>query len=185
MICHWGLYFGILFFYPQDTTIKGISRGEISSFLCLKNFPVVYCNRNSLLSINHIKGGGLGAISLLHVLTWVKEKSRGTRAIDIETISISCAVSVAVECQEILFSLVSSTNHNLSQRSFSFWGPWRHEPEQLFLWPCNFPLGRALRLPPFLKSAAYFKEESLAQGGYDLWVTSSPWYHGHRGLFSP
>lgn len=40
-----------------------------------------------------------------------------------ETLSISCAVSVLVECQGILFSLVSSTNHNLSQRSSSFVDP--------------------------------------------------------------
>lgn len=57
-----------LFFHPKDRTIKGISREEISSFLCLRNFSVVYCNWNSLLSINHIKGKGLGDISSLHVL---------------------------------------------------------------------------------------------------------------------
>lgn len=92
---------------------------------------------------------------------------------------------MVVECQGILFSLVSSTNHNLSQRSSSFCGPWRHEPSNFFFSPHNFPQGHALRLPPSHYSAAYFKGEALALGENDPWVTGfPPWCHGHRSLLS-
>lgn len=89
----------MLFLHPKDRTIKGISREEISSFRCLGNFSVVYCKWNSLLSINHIKGKGLGDILSLHVLAWVKEKLRPgeTRCLR-EMIRISSIVSVVVKC---------------------------------------------------------------------------------------
>lgn len=88
----------ILLFHPQDRTIKDISGEEISSFLRRRNFAVVYCNWNSLLSINHIKGKGLGDISSWHVLAWVNEKpSRADRHCLREIISILCAVCQVVK----------------------------------------------------------------------------------------
>lgn len=88
----------ILLFHPQDKTIKDISGEEISSFLRRRNFAVVYCNWNSLLSINHIKGKGLGDISSWHVLVWVNEKpSRADRHCLREIISSLCAVCQVVK----------------------------------------------------------------------------------------
>lgn len=65
-------------------------------------------------------------------------------------------------------------------------GPWRHEPSHFFFpfHPCNFPKGQALRLPPSLKSVAYFKQKHWR------WVKMTSGslvfsrYHGHRSLFS-
>lgn len=88
----------ILLFHPQDKTIKDISGREISSFLRRRNFAVVYCNWNSLLSINHIKGKGLGDISSWHVLAWVNEKpSRADRHCLREIISSLWAVCQVVK----------------------------------------------------------------------------------------
>lgn len=140
----------ILLFHPQDRTIKDISGEEISSFLRRRNFAVVYCNWNSLLSINHIKGKGLGDISSWHVLAWVNEKpSRADRHCLREIISTLCAVCQVVKLRGgLVLLLLSSTNCDQSQRT-SCSSTLSHS-----FHPPTSPWGRAqgLFLPRFIRS---------------------------------
>lgn len=161
----------MLFFHPKDRTIKGISPKEISSFRCLGNFSVVYCKWNSLLSINHIKGKGLGDILSLHVLAWVKEKpSPGKTRCLREMIS---TVSVVVKCWGRSSFLLWDQEITTRSENVVLWWTLK-SPAALST--CNFPEGYALRPPLFSKSAAYFKLEQcrwvkLIPGLYNLLST--------------
>lgn len=105
------LFWKYYFFTLRIELLKTLAVGEISSFLRRRNFAVVYSMWNSPLSINHIKGKGLGDISSWHILAWVNEKaSRADSHRWREIISILCAVSPAVKFHGGRFSFPSKTN---------------------------------------------------------------------------
>lgn len=92
---------------------------------------------------------------------------------------------MVVEYQGMLFSLVSSTNHNLSQRSFSLCGPWRHEASNSF--------SSDLATPPRAEPWGCHPPENLlhisrGDTGAGVKMTSgspvSSRYDGHRSPFS-
>lgn len=156
------LFWKYYFFTLRTELLKTLAVGEISSFLRRGNFAVVYSMWNSLLSINHIKGKGLGDISSWHVLAWVNEKaSRADSHRLREIISILCAVSLAVKFHrgENLFS----PQRRIRGRGASV-KPWRREPRG------NFSI--LLRLHDLLGQRAALTTPRVTQSGKVLLVTS-------------
>lgn len=85
---------------------------------------------------------------------------------------------------DALFSCELNKSQRKSKILFLLWTLKTWAKEFFFFSPYNFPQGQALRLPPSLESAAYFK------GKHRRWVkmtSGSPVFsrcHGHRSRFS-